>query len=315
MDISANGIAAADSNILRISGDAERLCRSISPLSQVSAGGLTFIGSKATPEAIAHAHLAGATVVCNEAVAAMISSEQDATLLIATNARLAFMRAARTFFAPPGHVPGVHPSAVVASDAVVDPTAHVGPGVVVGSGSRIGPNAVIHPNVVIYDRVTIGARVIVNAGTVIGADGFGYERNEVGELEKFPHLGGVVIEDDVEIGSNTSIDRGTLGDTMIHQRARIDNQVHLAHNVVVGEDAAVIAQAMVGGSVVIGPRAWLAPAAVVMNKVAVGADATVGLGAVVVKAVQDGQTVMGSPAVPDAEFKANRKALKALLEA
>ncbi|MDP2024906.1 UDP-3-O-(3-hydroxymyristoyl)glucosamine N-acyltransferase [Sulfuriferula sp.] len=315
MNISAHSIAASDSNISRIAGDAERLCRSISPLSQVRAGDLTFIGSKATPEAIGGAHLAGATAVCNEAVAAMIGPEQDVTLLVTANARLAFMRAARTFFTHRGPAAGVHPSAVVASDAVVDPTAYIGPGVVVGAGSRIGPDAIIHPNVVIYDRVTIGARVIVNAGTVIGADGFGYERNEAGELEKFPHLGGVVIEDDVEIGSNTSIDRGTLGDTVIRQRARIDNQVHIAHNVVVGEDAAIIAQAMVGGSVVIGPRAWLAPAAVVMNQVAVGADATIGLGAVVVKMVLDGQTVMGSPAIPDAEFKAHRKALKALLEA
>jgi len=314
MNISANRIAAADSNIVRIAGDAERLCRNISPLSEAGPGVLTFIGSKAKAEAIAGARLAGATVVCNEAVAAIIDPERDATLLIAVNARLAFMRAARTFFAPPGPEAGVHPSAVVASDALVDPTAHIGPGVVVGSGSRIGANAVLHPNVVIYDRVTIGARVIVNAGTVIGADGFGYERNEAGELEKFPHRGGVIIEDDVEIGSNTSIDRGTLRNTVIRQRARIDNQVHIAHNVVVGEDAAVIAQAMIGGSVVIGARAWLAPASVVMNQVGVGADATVGLAAVVVKAVPDGQTVMGSPAISDAEFKANRKALKALLE-
>tara|TARA_R110002124_G_scaffold55108_2_gene156063 strand:- start:26582 stop:27529 length:948 start_codon:yes stop_codon:yes gene_type:complete len=315
MNISANSIAAADSNIVRIAGDAERLCQSIAPLSDVRPGVLTFIGSKATADIISVAHLTGATAVCTEDVAAMIGPEREATLLIATNARLVFMRAARTFFAPEDPAAGVHPSAVVASDAIVDPTAYVGPGVFVGAGSRIGANAIIHPNVVIYDRVIIGARVIVNAGTVIGADGFGYERNEAGELEKFPHLGGVVIEDDVEIGSNTSIDRGTLGNTVIRQRARIDNQVHIAHNVVVGEDAAVIAQSMVGGSVAIGPRAWLAPASVVMNQVRVGADSTVGLGAVVVKAVPDGQTVMGSPAVSDAEFKANRRALKALLEA
>lgn len=158
----------------------------------------------------------------------------------------------------------------------------------------------------------MGARCRVNSGTVIGADGFGYERNEHGELEKFPHLGGVLIGDDVEIGSNTSIDRGSLGNTVIGDRARIDNLVHVAHNVQIGEDAAVIALTMLGGSSKIGTQAWVAPGAVLMNQVKIGANGTVGLGAVVVKDVDDGQTVMGAPAQDSAEFKATRAAIARL---
>lgn len=313
MSVTVQQMMASDPSLIRVEGDEGRVCDRVAPLDQVKPGALTFIGLKATPDMIAAATLDGSVVICGEAQAAQIASVPNVTRIVAENARLAFVRAVKTFFAPARPTPGVHPTAVVADDAWIDPTAHVGPGVVVGAGSRIGAGTVIHPNVVIYDKVVIGERVIVHAGTVIGAEGFGYERNDAGELEAFVHVGGVTIHDEAEIGSNTSIDRGTLGDTIIGRRARIDNQVHIAHNVIVGEDAAVVAQSMVGGSVSIGTRAWLAPASVVINKGSIGDRAFVGLGAVVVKAVPDGQTVMGSPAVPDHEFKAVRKALKTLI--
>jgi UDP-3-O-[3-hydroxymyristoyl] glucosamine N-acyltransferase len=311
--VTSGEIAGGDATIVRIVGDAVRACHSVAPLTQAGPGVLTFANPKTAPDALQAAGLAGATIVCAEETLAVTQPRADVTFLIAGNPRLSFMRAAGAYFSPPPPTPGVHPTAAVAADAVIDPTAHIGPGVVIGSGSRVGARSIIHANVVVYDRVRIGEGVIINAGTVVGADGFGYERNERGELEKFPHLGGVVIEDEVEIGSNTSIDRGTLGDTVLKRRCRIDNQVHIAHNVVVGEDAAVIAQSMVGGSVRIGDRAWLAPAAVIMNKADVGTDAVVGLGAVVVKSVADSQTVMGSPAMPDDEFRALRRALKGLI--
>lgn len=312
--VTAGEIAGGDASIVRILGNPERACRSVAPLSQAGPGTLSFASSRTPQNALETASLSGATIVCAELALAGTQPRTDITFLVANNPRLSFMRAAGAFFSPPSPPSGVHQTAVVAADAMIDPTAHIGPGVVIGSGSRVGPRSVIHANVVVYDRVVIGEGVTINAGTVIGADGFGYERNERGELEKFPHLGGVVIENDVEIGSNTSIDRGTLGDTVLKRRCRIDNQVHIAHNVVVGEDAAVIAQSMVGGSVKIGDRAWLAPAAVIMNKANVGTDAVVGLGAVVVKSVANGQTVMGSPAVPDDEFRALRGALKRLID-
>ncbi|WP_298125401.1 UDP-3-O-(3-hydroxymyristoyl)glucosamine N-acyltransferase [Brevundimonas sp.] len=311
--VTCGDIAGSDATIERVVGDAARTCHSVAPLNHAGPGTLTFANSRTPASALNTAELAGATIVCAEATLSSTQPRADITFLISSNPRLSLMRAAAAYFSPPPLPPGVHPTAVVAADAVIDPTAHIGPGVVIGSGARIGARCSIHANVVVYERVRIGEGVIINAGTVVGADGFGYERNERGELEKFPHLGGVVIEDEVEIGSNTSIDRGTLGDTVLKRRCRIDNQVHIAHNVVVGEDAAVIAQSMVGGSVRIGDRAWLAPAAVIMNKADVGTDAVVGLGAVVVKSVADGQTVMGSPAVPDDEFRALRRALKGLI--
>jgi UDP-3-O-[3-hydroxymyristoyl] glucosamine N-acyltransferase len=132
-------------------------------------------------------------------------------------------------------------------------------------------------------------------------------------MEKFLHLGGVVIEDNVEIGSNTSIDRGTLADTFIRRGAKIDNQVHIAHNCDIGPDAVVIAQAMIGGSVKIGRGAWIAPGVVVMNGIAIGAGAFCGLGSIVTKPVADGLTVMGNPARPIDEAKALLAAQKKMI--
>ncbi|MFA6455573.1 MAG: UDP-3-O-(3-hydroxymyristoyl)glucosamine N-acyltransferase, partial [Bacteroidota bacterium] len=164
----------------------------------------------------------------------------------------------------------------------------------------------------IYDNVRIGKNVIIQAGAVIGGDGYGYSRNDKGEFEKFPHVGAVLIEDDVEIGANTCVDRGTLGNTIIREGAKIDNLVHIAHNVTVGKHAAVIAQSMIGGSTVIGDYGWIAPSASLMNGIKIGSKVTVGLGAVVTKNIPDGETWAGVPAQPLRDFVSIQKKLKEL---
>jgi UDP-3-O-[3-hydroxymyristoyl] glucosamine N-acyltransferase len=314
--VSAGEIAAEGSlGIVKVVGDPARPASRAAALSDAGTGSLTFCGPRIDAAALAarSAALAGSLVICDPAKA-QADGLSELTLLISDNPRLSFMRAVRIFFPPALPPPGVHPTASVDSSAAIDPSASIGAYCVVGAGCSIGAGSILHPHVTLYPGVVVGRGVNINAGTVIGADGFGYERNETGDLEKFPHIGGVVIEDEVEIGSNTSIDRGSLGDTRICRGARIDNQIHIAHNVVVGENAAVIAQSMVGGSVSIGANAWLAPAAVVMNQVSIGSDAVVGLGAVVTKDVANGQTVMGAPAQDEAAFKAARAALKRLVD-
>ena len=191
----------------------------------------------------------------------------------------------------------ISPSARIGQDV------YIGPLCTVGEEVEIGAGAIIHAGVHIYDRVRIGCNVIIHSGTVIGSDGFGYERNEAGELVKFPHIGGVVIEDDVEIGANTCIDRGSLGDTTICRGARLDNLVHIAHNVRVGAHTAVIADAMIGGGTYIGDSAWIAPSVCLRDRITIGARAVVGLGALVTRDVPDGVTVLGAPAREISEQK------------
>lgn len=180
----------------------------------------------------------------------------------------------------------------------VDPTARVGSNVVLGNGVVIGPDTVVAHNVVIGNEVRIGARCKIKSGAIIGEEGFGFERDARAKAIRLPHIGTVLIGDDVEIGSLTTVCRGTLGDTRIRDGAKIDDHVHIAHNIDVGEDAFIIACAEVSGGVKIGQRAWIAPAATVLNQVSIGDDAVVGLGAVVVRSVDAGTTVVGNPAKP-----------------
>lgn len=191
-------------------------------------------------------------------------------LLLATQPRLAFARAAQLLCAGPKRKPGIHPSAIVhpsakvASSASIEERVVIGEGVQIGESTRIGAGTVIgakvnvgrncdlYPNVTIYSGVRIGNRVIVHSGAVLGSDGFGYVRDQVtGRYEKFPQVGRLEIEDDVEIGANTTVDRGALDVTRIARGAKIDNLVHIGHNCQIGEDVVIAAQTGLSGSITI----------------------------------------------------------------
>jgi UDP-3-O-[3-hydroxymyristoyl] glucosamine N-acyltransferase len=165
----------------------------------------------------------------------------------------------------------------------------IGPKVEIGDDVSIGPNSTIA-------NTTIGSNVSIGANCSIGLRGFGFEKREDGTLIRFPQLGRVSIESHVEIGSNVCIDRGALGLTQIGAGSKIDNLVHIAHNVQIGKNTLVIANTMIGGSTCIGDGVWLAPSAALMNKISVGDNAIVGLGAVVTRSVEEGATVVGNPA-------------------
>ena len=148
----------------------------------------------------------------------------------------------------------------------------------------------------IGEDVGIGNNCLIHSGVVIGVDGFGYEKDENGDYFKMAHIGGVTIGNDVEIGTNTCIDRGTLGSTIIEDNVKIDNLVHVAHNVQVKRNSMLIAQSMVGGITVVEENSWIAPGALLMNGIKIGENTTVGLGAVVTKNVDNNDVVAGVPA-------------------
>jgi len=189
--------------------------------------------------------------------------------ILVKNPKLAFAKAAALLHPPKSRPAEIHPSAVIAEEARIGEGVFIGAFVTVGEGSsvgdgsqlragtkigdnvHVGANCVIHPNVTIDDHCSVGENVILHSGVVIGADGFGYVKDEVGDYVKFPQIGTVVIEDNVEIGANTCIDRGALGETRIGAGTKIDNLVQVGHNVSIGERCVIAAQTGISGSVII----------------------------------------------------------------
>ena len=218
----------------------------------------------------------------------------DKTLIIVDEPRLSFLRLVNALFAL-SKPTGIHPTAVISPDAEIASNVYIGPFTYIGR-CRIGEDTIIYGSVYIYDNTKIGREVIIHAGTIIGSDGFGYHRNEMGELEKFPHIGSVIIKDNVEIGSNTCIDRGALSKTTISKGVKINNCVHIAHNVTIDHDAVINAHVSISGSVTIGASAWLGPCACVRDGLTIGKRTKVGMGAVVVKNIEPEKVVVGNPA-------------------
>jgi UDP-3-O-[3-hydroxymyristoyl] glucosamine N-acyltransferase len=262
-----------------------------------SAAGVVIAG----PFAAGASRTAGAIVVCDQP-------------------RLAFVRAGRRLHPPDSPPEGIHPSAVVDPAARLGARVSIGPhavvaagvtlgdrvvveaGVRIGRGATVGDDSVLKPNVVVYPATEIGARVIVHAGSVLGSDGFGYVRDPAtGRYEAFPQVGRLVVEDDVEIGAACTVDRGALGETRIKRGTKLDNQIHLGHNVSVGEDVVMAAQTGVAGSSVIEDKVVVAGQVGIADHARIGSGAILGAqcGVPTGKVIKGpGELFWGSPARP-----------------
>jgi UDP-3-O-[3-hydroxymyristoyl] glucosamine N-acyltransferase len=192
---------------------------------------------------------------------------------------------------------GIHPMAFVDPAAIIGQDSVIYPGVYVGPGAKVGRDCVLYPNVVIYDGCVIGDRVILHAGVVIGGDGFGYATS-AGVHHKIPQIGNVVIEDDVEIGANSAIDRAALGSTVVGRGTKIDNLVTLGHNVRTGPGCLIVAQAGVAGSTTLGRYVVLGGQVGVAGHVEIGDGVMAGAQSGITNSVEAGQVVLGSPHLP-----------------
>jgi len=252
-------------------------------------------------------------------------------LIRVPNARVALARVLPAFFPPEKFEPGIDPSARISPAAQVAETAHIGPHCVVGARARVGARNVLmggnhigqdvqlgedvqlFPNVVIYARTEIGNRVTIHAGAVIGADGFGYVFDE-GRHQKILQIGKVIIQDEVEIGANSTVDRGAMGPTMVGAGTKIDNLVHVAHNVVIGRHCILMGQAGIAGSTRMGDYAVLAAQAGVSGHLNLGNQIMIGAKSGVMRDIPDGGKVLGIPAAPDKQAKRQMIALTQLPE-
>jgi UDP-3-O-[3-hydroxymyristoyl] glucosamine N-acyltransferase len=294
-------------------GDGSLEIRGVAGIREAAEGELTFLANSRYADSLGSTR-ASAILLARDGVA----PPPGKAIIFCANPYLAFLQAIRYFAPEDRFAPGVDPTAVVADDVSAGPGCSIGarcviegavvlgarviirPGVFVGAETRVGDDCFIHPNVTIRERVTIGRRVIIHSGTVVGSDGFGFVRDGERHL-KVPQIGTVAIGDDVEIGANCAIDRGTAGATRIGRGTKIDNLVHVAHNVTVGENTLLIAQVGISGSTEIGSNVTLAGQAGIGGHIKIGDNAVVGAQSGVMKSIPANERWSGYPARPHPE--------------
>jgi UDP-3-O-[3-hydroxymyristoyl] glucosamine N-acyltransferase len=289
-------------------GDETAVITGVKGIEEAGPGDITFA---ANPKYMKFLETTGASAV----IVAPDVGHPTKPLIKIDNPYLAFVKVVTLFSAGARDYFGVSPQAFVHDQAQVHPEcavypfAYIGkgarvgrgavlyPGVYLGDGAYLGEESILYPNVVVMDRCVIMNRVIVHSGTVIGADGFGFA-HEGDKQVKFPQIGIVVIEDDVEIGSNCSIDRAALGETRIHRGVKMDNLVQIGHNVVVEEDSILVAQVGISGSTHIGKKVILAGQAGLVGHITVGDGAIVTAKTGVYKDIPAGEVMSGYPMIP-----------------
>lgn len=289
-------------------GDGNKKIRNIASFETAKSDTITFAGDARYIQKLDETD-AGAVIVPSG------TEGVSGNIVYSDNPRVAFTKLMDLFNPPVKLEDSIHSSAVigdsfsggkqvvakagvvVGDNVVIGDRVLLHPNVVLGDGVTIGSDVIIYPNVTILDNCIIGDRVIIHAGTVIGSDGYGFAPD--GEkYSKISHVGIVRIGDDVELGANNTIDRATYGETWIKNGVKTDNQVHVAHNVVVGENTLLVAQVGIAGSTTIGDHVILAGKAGIAGHLTIGNNAVIGPGAGILKSVEEGNVVSGTPGMP-----------------
>lgn len=223
-----------------------------------------------------------------------ISPIAGKVLIVVKNPKVCLAQIGNRFFVDHPEA-GVHCTAIVDKDANIGDNVHIGPYAVIGKAT-IGEGCIIDCNVRIHDCVKMGKNCHVKAGAVLGGEGFGFEKDAEGKRFRFPQIGDLIIGDDVEIGSNTCIDRGALSDTIIGSRTKINNLCHIAHNNMIGENVEITGCVNLSGGNIIEDNVWISPNSSLRGYIHVGKDAIIGMGAIVTKNIPAGETWVGNPA-------------------
>ena len=270
----------------RVAGNAETVVHQVASLEGATAEHISFFTGRRHRAKLA-ATRAGAVVLGAESEA-----ETARPRIVADHPYAYFARVSQLFNPLIAQPPGVHPSAVVAKSAKLGARVSIGAGCVVGEGASIGEDTCLYPRVVIYPKCSLGSRVIVHSGAVIGADGFGIA-DEDGRWVKMPQIGAVRIGDDVEIGANTTIDRGAIDDTVIEDGVKLDNQIQVGHNVRIGAHTAIAGCAGIAGSADIGRHCTIGGAAIIIGHLRIVDHVNISAGTVISRSILKPGTYTG----------------------
>ena len=235
-------------------------------------------------------------IICDNTVQLNESLLEEKGFIIVENPKLAFTRLMRSVF-PVNSETGIHKSATIHPDAEIASSAYVGPNTYVGK-CKIGKNTVLQGNNYVYDNTTIGDEVVIEAGAILGAEGFGMAKTDDGKWERLPHIGGLEIHDHVEVGAATTIDRGTLDNTVIGAGTKISKSVHISHNVQIGKDCLITGCVAIAGSTTIGDNVWISPNATLLNKLKIGNYVFISVGATVTQDIKDNFQALGRKILP-----------------
>ena len=296
----------------RLIGDASKTVRQVATLERAGPDAISFLANSKYQDKLV-ATRAGAVILSDDSAGAC-----PVACIVSDEPYLYFARVAQWLNPDKPPAPGIHPSASVESripdsasvgagvrigpDATIGARSRIGPGCVIGNGVILGDDALLHANVTIYDRCRIGARAIIHSGAVIGADGFGFAREQDGAWVKIPQVGGVTIGDDVEIGANSTIDRGALDDTVIEDGVKLDNQIQVGHNVRIGAHSALAGCVGIAGSARIGKRCTVGGGAVILGHLSIADDVNISAATLVSKSIHMAGTYSG--ALPSQEHAA-----------
>ncbi len=289
----------------RYEGPSDRIVTGVATLSEAAEDQLSFLGNPSYAPQLATTK-AGAILVPNE------FPGNDKRFIRVTKPHAALADILDRWFNSRRRAPGVSPQALVAATAKIGSNVSIGAFSSVGENAVIGDDTILYPHVTIYDGCTIGRRCILHSGVVIGSDGYGFVAIN-GRHRKIPQIGSVRIEDDVEIGANSAVDRGALGETVIGEGTKIDNLVQVGHNVRIGKHCLLVAQVGIAGSTELGDYVVAAGQSGFSGHLKIGAGAQIGGGAGVFHDVPAGTKVMGSPAIPFREYARRDVLLKRLL--
>lgn len=302
----------------KVIGDGSVLITGIAPFDAARPGDITFLANKKLLKSLKNCE--ASVVITHPDFISVLEKGKKFSLLVTEHPQLAFARIMQLFFPSHRPDPGIHQTAVVSPTTNIAPSAHLGPfvcisdytmvgensvlmaGVYIGKNVKIGRDCILYPRVVILDGCVIGNGVVVHAGTVIGSDGFGYVPNEKGMHVKIPQVGNVVIEDDVEIGANCTIDRATLGSTQVGQGTKIDNLVHVAHNVVIGKHCILAGQVGIAGSSRVSDHVIMAGQVGIADHVNIGSGVRIGAKSGVAADIPPRTDVVGIPAIHKDDF-------------